>query len=534
MKKSFVFCVAALLSSTAAQAEWRVAESGLMKVYSEEDEATLRQEVTNLERYDRLLRAFSNTTKKGSPVKITVFLLRDLETVAASRPFENYGVGGYYSVNERGPFYIGTRRGVRAATTIKTAVDNSKDWGVGVLQHEYTHHFMYQYFPGLYPTWYSEGFAEFYGSLEFKPDNVIELGHAPMYRMDVIRSGWYPMRKLLVAKSYADVGDNTGNLYAQGWLLTHYAAKNPERGKQLTAYLKAVSTGTPYIDAAKAAFGEDIGKLDDEMKAHAKGLTAWRMSIKPIDIGPISIRKLSQAESDMLKTEMRLNSGYKRSDLPQVVNTGRQVVAKYPNDVPAMTTLMEVERLAGNPKQSSDLADKILSLQSDHGKAMMYKSLLQAEALAATKSSDVKAWDAVRSAMVATSKKYPNIPQLLEAYYDTYVWQGITPPAGAQNALMKAHELLPGDDDMTYKLASDFEKRGLLDDAIYMISPEAFGISDEDNKKNDPKKKERDRKQLEEFAVKYTFLTVRESAKDMYDRLIKKKEAADAAAKKTT
>ncbi len=534
MKKAFVMCVAALLSTTAVQAEWRVAESGLMKVYSEEDETTLRQEVTNLERYDRLLRAFSNTTKPGSPVKINIFLMRDMEAVAATLPFDSYGIGGYFNANERGPFLIATRRGVRAATTMKTAVDTSKEWGFGVLQHEYGHHFMYQYFPGLYPTWYSEGFAEFYGSMELKPDNIIELGHAPMYRMDVIKSGWYPMRKLLTAKSYDDVGDNLRNLYAQGWLLSHYASKNPVRGKQLTQYLKDIGLGVPYADAAKKAFGDDLDKLDGEMKAHAKNLTAWRMSIKPMDVGAINIRKLSTAEVTLLKTELRLNSGFKRADLPQVLKVGREAIAKSPSDVPAMTTVMEVERLAGNGTQATALADKILALQPDNPKATMIKAMVLADDLAATKSTDAASWDKVREAMAAAIKKHPNIPQLLEAYYDSYALQGKLPPAGAQNALMRAHELLPRDDDIRYKLAADFEKRGYIDDAIYIIAPEAFGSLDGDEKKNDEKKKARDRKELEAAAAKYTFITVRESAREMYDRLIKKKEAADATAKKAT
>ena len=51
-----------------------------------------------------------------------------------------------------------------------------------VLLHEYTHHFMYQYFPAAYPTWYSEGFAEFMASPVFNDDGSIGIGAPPEYR----------------------------------------------------------------------------------------------------------------------------------------------------------------------------------------------------------------------------------------------------------------------------------------------------------------------------------------------------------------
>ncbi len=525
MKKFAALALSALIFASPAHAKWLVSESEHFRIYSEEDEASLRTTATQLETYDHLLRAFTNNTKPSSPIKINLYRVRDLDSVRATLPYETYGIGGFYWSTPRGPYLIATRRGVVPASTIKTAVDTSRGWAIGVTQHEYTHHYMYQYFPGLYPTWYSEGFAEFYGSMDFKPDNVVELGNAPMYRMDVIRSSWYPMRKLLTAKSYDDVGDSIGSLYAQGWLLTHYCAQNPKRGVQLNAYLKAIGQGATYADAAKAAFGDDLDKLDDEMKAHAKNLSARRLALKPMDLGKIEIRALSDAESDLVKYDMRMYPGYKRADLPQIVKTAEASLAKEPNNLNALSIVAELNQMANFDTQATALADRMIAIDPNNAKAYFFKGQAAVKSLDAAKSTDSAAWESARNLLRKSNKLNPNYPASLEAYYDSYTKQGISlPPEDAQNGLMNAHMLVPSEQDITYKLAADFERRGYIDDAIYMISPLAFGTKDSDDNE---KAREKNKKDMERNADKYTGIVVHEEAKVMLKRLQEKKKAMD-------
>jgi hypothetical protein len=91
------------------------------------------------------------------------------------------------------------------------------------------------------------------------------------------------------------------------------------------------------------------------------------------------------------------------------------------------------------------------------------------------------------------------------------------PPAGAQNALYRAFELVPQDDDLRYQLALDFEKRGMITDAIATIKPAAFALRSED----ESAKEKRRREKLEE---KYRGVgqKKRETAIEMLTRLEKK------------
>lgn len=516
--------LALLVLPASAQAQWRVATSEHFVVYSGETEASLRAQMVKLETFHKIVHAFSGTKKAGSPLKLTVFQVRDMNAVAATLPYESYGIGGYYSSTLRGPFLVATRRSYKPANTMKTDTTNVNEWGPEVLQHEYVHHLMYQYFPGLYPSWYSEGFAEFYGTMQFGAKGVVEMGHAPLNRMRTIQSEWLPMRKMLTAKSYADVGDQIGSLYAQGWLLTHYCSFNKERGAQLKTYLQHVAEGMSYADAAKKAFGENLEQLDKELKDHAKNLKALRLSLKPQDVGQIAVRDLTKLENALLQTEIKLNSGFRRSDLPLVVSSIMSAMTASPNDSHGLSILMEVQRIAGQYADSSATADKLLAVQPGNRKAGFHKAMNAVDQLAAAKSTDAAAWDKARAGIMAAIKAAPDTPQFLAGYYQSFRLQGQLPPVGAQNGLVRAHQLLPQNGDLRYGVALDYEQRNMIDEAMFVISPEAFGTFDGDEKEAKDRKRD-----LQRAASKITGITIRETGLDMYKRLQEKQKGAASA-----
>ena len=288
MRISTLLIGALLSSASPAFASWKVAESDHFILYSEAEAEVVQANVEKLEKFDHIVRAFSRTTKPHAKLKLKIYQVRDLDAVAATLPYPTFGIGGYYTTSIRGPFLVATRRVERQPAVRRTVVQNVHGWAPDVLQHEYIHHFTFQYFPATYPSWYTEGFAEYYGTIQFVDENTIEFGHAPLGRVDTIKGDWLPMRKMLTAKNYDDVGDKLGSLYAQGWLLTHYASHNSVRGKQLNDYLVAITKGKDYAAAAKQSFGDDLDKLDDELKKYVKNLQALRLSLKPIKIGPIA------------------------------------------------------------------------------------------------------------------------------------------------------------------------------------------------------------------------------------------------------
>ena len=493
-----------------AHAAWRVAETEHFRIFSEAPAEELKETVTKLEKFDKIVRAMTGNSRPSSPVKVTMFQVRDMLAVAATFPYPSEGVGGYYNTTFKGPFLVTMRQDLRDSGATRGRSSQSIRWGPEVTQHEYLHHYMYQYFPANYPTWYSEGFAEYYGTMAFGENNKVEIGHAPFFRMDVIKSTWLKAKDLLAVKSYADVTD-VGPLYAEGWLLTHYGAQNKERGKQLADYLNKVAKGMPYPEAATAAFG-DLDQLDKELKTHAKNLTATQFSLKPIDIGPIATRELTPLENALMRYEIGLRAGFRRDGLARVSDNARAARAGSLDDPYGLAIQAEIDLLAENPKAALVSADKLVALKPDDPRGLLAKA--RAELALLGKAAGGTQGDAARQLIARAIKAEPANPEPLVAHYRSYADAGVLPPAPAQNALMTALKLLPQSDDIRYMAASDFEKRGMIDEAIVVISPAAYGSFDGDEKEE----RKRD-KETAKFAALYTGIPNNESAKKMLDRL---------------
>lgn len=287
--------ICALLVPSAAQAAWREATSRRFIIYSEGPEQELRQAAADLEKYDHLLRLTLGVAN-DDPVKLKVYLMRDIaavqETMGASA---GSGVAGYYVAKPRGPIAVAVR------------LASGDQWGPPsrvILFHEYAHHMMLQYFAAALPSWYMEGFAEYYGTTKILPNDVIEVGHSASHRRVEAADGWIPLKKLLTARSYEDIDGEVGLLYAQGWLLVHYLNDNPKRSGQLGKYLAAINRGADYKAATDAAFGLDAEELDKELRRYSyrNRLHALRITFPGIDVGPIEVRQLRAAEAAMLQS----------------------------------------------------------------------------------------------------------------------------------------------------------------------------------------------------------------------------------------
>lgn len=509
--------VSAIALASPALAKWRVAETDHFIYYSESPEEELLETVKELETFDTLVRALTNNDKPANPVKVKMFEVGTMADVNQTFPYPSRGVGGYYSSNSDGPFLVTFRNTLRTGrNSARKTQKRSIAWGPEVRQHEYLHHYMYQYFYTNYPSWYSEGFAEYYGTMAFPEEGVVEIGHAPFFRMDAISSGsWVDAEELLAAKSYADV-DNISALYAQGWLLTHLAAQDAEVGKQLKAYLASVAGGAEYVDAAKSAFG-DLDALDDKLKQHKKGISAMRLSLKPIDFGDIPVRELSELESRLMRFQIRLYSGYKYSDLPLIIQRVETLMADEPENIMGLEIKAKLQNMAGQHAEALRSANTLLTVDPGNIDGLTQKGIAMAGALDA--SSSAAEWDAARQPITqaASSSAIAIAPRV--AAFKTFSDQGVMPSVDAQNLLVEAFNLLPQNDEIRYLLARDFEQRGFVEDAIEIIKPSAFGTFD-----GHDDEKERRGEQRAEAAAEYSMVNAYEDAKDMLNRLEAKRD----------
>jgi len=381
------------------------------------------------------------------------------------RMIDSPGVGGYYIPEARALMFVGTQN----------AASHRNIRPEQILFHEYVHHFMFQYFPATYPVWYSEGYAELWGTIQFLEDNVVEIGGYQEGRFrSLVLGRWVPLSRLLTARTYAEIPD-VDLIYAQGWLLNRYMFENAERRAQLQQYLRAINAGTPYDQAAQQAFG-NVGTLNSELFDYAgRGrYDVVRLPFRTLDIGAINVRVLGPAEQALIEQEIRLSQGVRHTEMAERAATIRSIAGRFPDDPFALAILAEAEQLAGNIPAATAAADRLLRVAPNDARALMRKGRLEVAALAANRSTDAAAWTAARRYLTRAMAAAPNDPLPHEAYYDSFVAQGVTPPDDAQNALYTAHDLAPSDSELNYKLALDFERRDMIREAIAIIRPDAF------------------------------------------------------------
>lgn len=133
-----------------------------------------------------------------------------------------------------------------------TTNSNESTFGRQVLFHEYNH-FLVRFTneTKIFPKWYDEGYAEYWGTFKFTSDKV-SFGSAGSIKFragDLFsKSGNLKIdtEKLLKTTAYPEGREALGNFYAQSFFLVHYLNSVPEMKVKLQQYLHYLNIG--YTD----------------------------------------------------------------------------------------------------------------------------------------------------------------------------------------------------------------------------------------------------------------------------------------------
>ena len=467
--------LATSVSALPARAEWHEATSNNFIVYSQSSAEDARTFAARLERFHYVLRTFHRISATTMPNKLRVFLFSSAGAVG--RQAGSDSIAGYYVPDARGLMLVGTSaHSSNADNDPRSAQSQASLDPESILLHEYTHHFMYQYFPAAYPTWYSEGFAEFWGSTRFGANDVVEVGGAAEHRFSTFRAlGWFPLDRLLRVHNYREAGGaNVFLLYAEGWLLVRYTFEHRERQQQLQTYLRLINNGTDYAAAAQQAF-PDLDRFNSELFSYAGTgrFNVLTLPFRTIDVGPVTVSTPGPAEQALMTQEIKLSQGYPQREATEFAAEVRGIAARFPGDPFALRLVMESAWLAGDTAGAMDAASRLLAVDPNNARALMTRGMIQVAGLAAAQNRDAAAWNAARAPLVRAKQLAPRDPLVLRAFYRGFALQGGLPPEEAQNALYDAMELAPSDGEIRYELASDFERRRMIPEAIAIIRPEA-------------------------------------------------------------
>jgi len=174
--------------------------------------------------------------------------------------------------------------------------DYGREAAVEFIFHAYTHFYLASQFAGQYPPWFDEGLAGLMGFAKFERGlAIIQVARHRMYQARNRR--WIPFEEL-ISLDQRPQEFQSYELYspanAQAWLTVHYGmVENREFGKQMFEYLRQLNDLRPREEAARIAFGPDLGLIDKQLREYSHNTS---MSSGSIALGELPAVTLPAAK----------------------------------------------------------------------------------------------------------------------------------------------------------------------------------------------------------------------------------------------
>jgi hypothetical protein len=332
--------------------KWFRAESQHVVVYSDTDSDDVTRLLNNLERLDYLLRAYTKGYAKTGTAqpKLTLYYakrIEDLGRLGLEQPADAVGL------------YSSCAAGVNGFGAQLAVIDDLKDTDLAKgelnasLSHlfeAYARHFLYRNTDLRAPTWFIDGFAQYFSSVRFTDTQLI-VGRTPTVMgryLDFVENG---RRRSLDYKDVLEQNDSSGINYAntagvklefqaRSWVLVHFILSSEDNRRRLGAYLKAFYDGVPSVQAFEQAFGLQAASLSTDMWRYrlqaAKVVRAEQQALPRANIGFAS---MPQAAGDFVLADALLRSCPGAGQRQALLDTLRTEAGRLPNSTFAQLTL---------------------------------------------------------------------------------------------------------------------------------------------------------------------------------------------------
>ena len=456
----------ALMAASSARAEWLEARSRHFVLYADTGEAAIRRQSEALERLDGGLRRFMNVADEPDIAsrKLTVFLVDDRDIARLCRCTN---VGGFYVSRVSGSLAFSGKGGWT------DAANN----GRLVLFHEYAHHFLLGSYNLAFPSWYSEGFAEFASTMRINPDAAV-IGYPAQHRAySLVQGQRFSTEQLFDPTLRARLRsmEQIDAFYGRGWLLTHFISFNPTRASQFSTYIAALNKGVPGIAAAQQAFG-DLKMMNDQVSAYLARRTLPGMTLRYADatLPPVSVRKLSAGEAALIDLRMESVRGVNREAGVKLYARAAPIAARYPDEPRVQGWLAEMAYDAGRDDASEAASARAIARDPKSMQALLYRGMVQLRRLGQAKSTDAAAWDAARRSIIAANRSDPDDARPLWLFWQSFAMEGRKHRPSAITGLLRAQELAPQDEGVRFAAAMARLEANQLAEAKSLLRPLAY------------------------------------------------------------
>lgn len=447
-----------------ARADWRRAESAHFVVYSDSGESSLRAYTAKLEEFDALLRQFHGRTPEQDETagKLDVYLVRTADQLRRAFPGMESAAGVYTA----GPNDI-------FAVAIRKADGLADD----VVLHEYVHHFMLQHYPGAYPAWLIEGYAEYFMTADFQEKKIL-IGTANSGRVsNLLNSEWVSSRDLLAKSPRALTANQAALYYGQAWLLTHYMLSDPERRRRLSAFVAATARGDDPLTAWPRATGIAVADLEKVMRSYLHNPIPYK--ILPRDKAPtfpMDVTILPPSSGDLLLENQLAKREPPKAVGERLLKTVRAEAARYPGDRLATLTLAKVEADYGDRAAADKLLADWIAAHPEDAEALRLAGESRLDEAKALKDKPPEA-----KALVAEAARYfgrankarPGAYQTLYSFAKTRIDEPGYPSDNTLNVLELSAQLAPQVLEIRLTAGQALAMRGRYADAYRLLEPVA-------------------------------------------------------------
>lgn len=456
---AMAFLSSAIVFAVPVQARWLEAETKHFRLYSDGNEAQLRKFAVMLEDYDQVVRRHTGTSAPASPIKLDIYLVGGVADLRVVRPV-SADTAGFYSADW----------GAIAAFAIRR--DGFGMGGDDVLLHEYAHHFMMQYYPVAYPTWYVEGFAEFMMTANIT-DKVIEVGRYNQNRAYwLVNGGWLPVERVLSGDLRGLNAEQRSMFYAQSWLIVHWMFSQPGRAGALNRYLAAHAKGEDGKTAFEREMGMNYAAFHKALKRYVAGSLKYLRSTRASDRTPVpvAVRQLPASADDLLLPLAAIRQSVSEDRGPAMLARVRKDASRYPGDAFATLVLAAAELDFGDRAAGSAMLDGLIANGAKDAETLTLRGY--ADLVAARKLEG----DARKPLYVAARKWFgrafradPNYVPALVAYVET--WSLGPMDDNTLNVLLQAQALAPQVESIRFEAAIALMRRKEFAVAQRMIEP---------------------------------------------------------------
>ncbi|THD80702.1 MAG: hypothetical protein E7812_06465 [Phenylobacterium sp.] len=440
-----------------AHAAWVKAESDRFVVYGE-DARSVRDYATKLTIYDQVLRLLNPTaTDRPAPQKVDVYLVRGHQALHRILPSGGDTMVGFYSASPLAIF----------------AVAETGDVGLGTdttLFHEYAHHFMKENFPAAYPTWFVEGWAEYFSTVDIKSSGVTVGGYAAN-RVAWLKSGtWLPLADLLTKRPTEVTGPQAPLFYPEAWALVHYMQDSPDRGAQLDKAIQAIAGGADPVKAIETATGQTLDDLTRHLRNYDR-ISELRIAPARFDMAPkVEVSTLPASADDLLLDNVRLaiSTPDKRDDA--FVASVRAHAAKHPGDRLADLALARAEFIYGDVAAGEAIVNRRLA--ADPNDVEVLRLAGQGQILAGRREPATRL-ERFRAARAPLIKAYGLDKDDFRVLYQYALSRSVEPNYpndNDMNVLFAARSLAPAVEDISIMTGEALIKRGRRDDAVKVLA----------------------------------------------------------------